>query len=518
MDSLLVLCARHVITQRHLPPLPADLYPVLFQLAFLDGRPWVLRDLVAAWPFPVLHVQRLLSHRELLEDRPHISYVKAVIQAVVAQLQRELEEPGLDSRWVLGITAWPQPPIPAGIFMVSSSIFSSGCRLRVLDMTGVPDIPDEQSSCCSTVALAKACVEVSKHQQEFQRHRPKWHKGCSGAVTAAATPQILGVDVHADLVVNGTSYGILHNALQTGATNPLRLKCREFKAENISANMIVPLFDCLDPSCLRRVELYVFGLGGLSLILPHLSRFPELLSLTLWYTTMDVWHPTPESANRIRCVARQLGMLPSLRELNLGCARLPGNLCQILCNLQAPLESLDLGYSSLLPADLTFLSQSIHAQALKRLDLSGHNISQDLLEPLQLLLMETSTSLLYLNLRDCHMADSHLAALLPTLLRCSRLRFLGLYGNPLSKAAIKDLLQKTLELPDLHLVVYPYPLDCHTWDPSEFDCYLFDESADEELLSAAKAEFSQLLANSRRTNLVWTDDPKGLEALDYFSL
>ncbi|NXC92367.1 LRC14 protein, partial [Cercotrichas coryphoeus] len=55
------------------------------------------------------------------------------------------------------------------------------------------------------------------------------------------------------------------------------------------------------------------------------------------------------------------------------------------------------------------------------------------------------------------MADSHLATLLPTLLRCSRLRFLRLGCNPLSTAAIKDLLQKTLELLDLQLVVYPVP-------------------------------------------------------------
>ncbi|NXC11740.1 LRC14 protein, partial [Orthonyx spaldingii] len=55
------------------------------------------------------------------------------------------------------------------------------------------------------------------------------------------------------------------------------------------------------------------------------------------------------------------------------------------------------------------------------------------------------------------MADSHLDALLPTLRRCSRLRFLGLYGNSLSTAALKDLLWKTLELPDLRLVVYPFP-------------------------------------------------------------
>ncbi|NWY65361.1 LRC14 protein, partial [Erithacus rubecula] len=55
------------------------------------------------------------------------------------------------------------------------------------------------------------------------------------------------------------------------------------------------------------------------------------------------------------------------------------------------------------------------------------------------------------------MANSHLKALLPTLLRCSRLRFLGLHGNHLSTDALKDLLQKILELPDLHLVVYPFP-------------------------------------------------------------
>ncbi|NXD46221.1 LRC14 protein, partial [Copsychus sechellarum] len=489
MDSLVFLCARCVIDNRPLLALPPHLYPDLFQAAFQDGRVLALRDLVAAWPFPELNLKRLLGRRELLRNHTCIDCIQAVIQAVVAQLRRELEEPGCHSRW-----------------------------LRVLDVTGVPNDSDEQISSSSTMALAKACVEVSKHQQEFQRRRAKRHKGCSGAVTAAATPQILGVDVHADLVVNGTSYGILHDALQTGATNPLRLKCREFKVENIKAKLIVPLFNCLDPSRLRRVKLHSFELGGLSLILPHLSRFPELRSLTLWYISMDVWHPTPESANRIRCVARQLGMLPSLRELNLGSSRLPGNLSQILCDLQAPLESLELDYSSLFPADFAFLSQSIHAQALKRLDLSGQDVSQGLLEPLRLLLEKTSASLLYLNLLGCRMADSHLAALLPTLLRCSRLRFLGIHDNPLSKAAVKDLLQKTLELPDLHQVVYPVPLECHMQDPLELDWFSFEVCVDDRLLSVVKAEFSQLLENSGRTNLIWTDEPEGLEALDYFSL
>ncbi|NXD46225.1 LRC14 protein, partial [Copsychus sechellarum] len=88
---------------------------------------------------------------------PYGDCVEAVIQAVVAQLQREEEKPGHHS---------------------------SGCRLRVLDMTGFSDDPDWLRCLSRTQALARACVEVSKHQQEFQRHRAKLHTGCSGASTA----------------------------------------------------------------------------------------------------------------------------------------------------------------------------------------------------------------------------------------------------------------------------------------------------------------------------------------------
>ncbi|KAF4805726.1 leucine-rich repeat-containing protein 14-like protein [Turdus rufiventris] len=181
-------------------------------------------------------------------------------------------------------------------------------------------------------------------------------------------------------------------------------------------------------------------------------------------------------------------------------------------DLQTPLESLEFPFCSLVPNDLAFLSQSIHAPALKRLDLSGNNISRGLLEPLRQLLEKASASLLYLDLMECRMADSDLAVLLPTLLRCSHLRFLRLCVNPLSMAALKDLLQKTLELPDLHVVVYPFPLDCRIESDG------FDDYFSRTLLSAARAEISQLLENSGRTDLVWTDDPDCLEYVQYFYL
>ncbi|NXM85030.1 LRC14 protein, partial [Oenanthe oenanthe] len=78
-------------------------------------------------------------------------------------------------------------------------------------------------------------------------------------------------------------------------------------------------------------------------------------SLKVQCNDVDVEHLAPESGMTIHDVARKLGMLPSLRELSLEYNQLSGNLCQILCNLQAPLESLELAFCSLLPTDLAFL-------------------------------------------------------------------------------------------------------------------------------------------------------------------
>ncbi|XP_056371672.1 leucine-rich repeat-containing protein 14-like isoform X1 [Oenanthe melanoleuca] len=489
MDSLVFHCARHIVAQRPLPALPPHLYPVIFKVAFRDGRALVLQDLVATWPFPELHFKRLVGHLEQWSDDPFGDCIRAVIQAVVAHRQ----------------AGRARPP-------------SSRCRLRVLDMTGIPDDPDESWFCSSSKALATACVELSKHQQEFQRHRPKQQNGCSGASTAVAALQPPGMDVLIDLHVGKYSYEILYDALQTRAAGPLRLTFREFHLQDISPSKIVTLLESLDPSCLWRVGLFCnfFGFPELLEILPHLSRFPELRSLKLQDIGMYGQHLRPESPNGIRDVGRQLGMLSSLRELNLAGTRgISGNLSQILCDLQDRLESLELSYCSLHPADLTFLSQSFHAPALKRLDLSGHNISQGLLEPLRLLLEEFSASLLHLDLTDCHVDDSHLNALLPTLLRCSHLRFLGLYGNSLSTAALKNLLQKTLELLDLHLVVYPSPKDCYRLELWGSVSGLIE---DEELLAVTTAEISQLVANSGRTDLIWTHNLDSHEIPDYFSL
>ncbi|NXV53863.1 LRC14 protein, partial [Uria aalge] len=65
----------------------------------------------------------------------------------------------------------------------------SRCRLRVLDMTGLHDDgtdsgPEWMSLWSGTVALAKACLEVSKHQNECLKRGSKRRKGPSGVSAA----------------------------------------------------------------------------------------------------------------------------------------------------------------------------------------------------------------------------------------------------------------------------------------------------------------------------------------------
>ncbi|XP_061299649.1 leucine-rich repeat-containing protein 14-like [Pezoporus flaviventris] len=515
MQSLVFLCARRLLghrpgARRALPFLPSELYPVLFQAAFVDGRALALQDLVTSWPFPVLSFQCLLGRcghpRHRAHRAPHSPdklCVQAVLAAVVAHVRRELEES-------------QQTPS------------DRQCHLRVLDMTGLQDDdstatatargPEGMSLWSGTVALAKACLEVAKHQREVQKHNSKRRRTPSGS---SSPPHAVGVEIRADLFVNGTSSGVLRDALQATGS-PLRLRCRDFHAEELSVTGIVALLECLDPGGVRRVDLRFnnLGLAGLCAVVPQLSRFPDLLSLKLPYSNVDVRRHAAGADAGFRRLATHLGKLRALRELNLGSSRLSGKLRQLLRNLEAPLESLELAFCYLLPGDLAFLSQSIHAPALKKLDLSGHHFTESLLQPLCSLL-ENSSCLLHLDLMECQLTDSRLEALLPSLCRCSRLRCLGLFGNPLSTPGLKTLLRQTSVLPDLCLVVYPYPVDCYSRETPRAPAPSagpLEDALDEERFTAVSAELCRMLVSSGRDNAMWTASLCRQGTLDYFAL
>ncbi|NXD87665.1 LRC14 protein, partial [Halcyon senegalensis] len=507
MESLVSLCARRLVghrgsTQRALALLPAELYPALFRAAFLDGQALVLRDLVLDWPFPVLNFQRLLGHPDPHHKKNRGYNGRLGVQAIVSAL--------LGAAISLG---FPLPPS------------ASRCHLRLLDMTGLQDIdakhgPEGLSLWSGTVALARASLDVAKHQNDLSKRVSKRRKGPLGVSVA---PPPFAVEIRADLFVNSTSFGVLRDALGAATTGFLHIRCRDFHAEELSTDSIVVLLELLEPTGVRRVDLRFnnLGLAGLGVVLPHLTRFPNLLSLKLPYSNVDVRRATPGTDAGLRRLAAHLADLPGLKELNLGSSRLSGNLRQLLCDLKTPLESLELAFCSLLAADFAFLCQSPHAPALRKLDLSGHDFTENLLQPLQRLLEEVSASLLHLDLLECRLTDDQLEVLLPALCRCSRLRCLGLFGNLFSTAALKVLVEKTMILPDLRLVIYPYPLDCYSRGPPRPPSgagWIFEDAVDRERFTAANAELGRMLQSFGRADVVWTTSLSQHSALDYFTL
>ncbi|KAK9402846.1 leucine-rich repeat-containing protein 14 [Crotalus adamanteus] len=509
MYSLVFLCAQKVVShyttlQDALGFLPKELYPVLFKAAFMDKRTPSLQQLVQTWPFHVLSFQKLLRkcqhcERALIREKPNKLCIQAIILGVVTYLMKMLED--------------------------RSRTKSKGQRLQILDMTGLQDEgqgPESMSLWSRTVTLAKACLDVSKQQSKCLKRSSKRRKGPYSSSVAQPAPQPVSVDVWVDLFVNSTSYVVLKDALQINSSNALRLRCRDFRAEELSIASTVGLLEFLDPAGVRQVDLRFnnLGLSGLRVVLPHLTKFTNLASLKLPYSNIDVRRLTVGMEGSLQYFATQLSRLSCLKELNLGSSRLSGKLRQLLGDLRSPLESLELAFCYLLPNDFAYLSQSLHTSALKKLDLSGNNLSDSLLQPLQGLLTEAASTLLHLDIMECRLMDTHLNLLLPALCRCSHLRYLGVFGNPISAKGVKNLLHKTVGLLDLRLVIYPYPVDCYgddlPWPPTSSN--LLNGSVDEEKFSRVSNELQQMLLSANRGDAIWTTNLCRHNSLDYFSL
>ncbi|KAM4026651.1 leucine-rich repeat-containing protein 14-like isoform 3-T3 [Anomaloglossus baeobatrachus] len=503
MLSLVFICSRKLVSdhcslRRALTLVPEELYPVLFRAAFLDKKTLVLQDLVQRWPFSVLSLQRLLQsddhhHPVQLYEKANKLCVQTVILGVMAYLREELagQKEG-------------RPPRKQ--------------RLRLLDMIGSHDNgleqgPDTMSLWSRTVALAKSCIDIARRQREERTQASKRRRGPKDA--AASSDRAVCVEVRADLFVNSTSYGVLREALLLGSQGPLRLQCRDIRAEELSLRSTVALLELLNPDGLRQIDLRFnnLGLPGLNALLPNMRRFPRLLSLKLPYSNIDVMRLSPEAEEAMQTFTAHICQLPALRELNLGSSRLSGRLTQLLGGLQTALESLELAFCYLLPADLHYLSRSIHVSSLKKLDLSGNNLSAVLLQPFLQLLHCASSSLLHLDVMECKLSDGSVAALAPVICRCRCLRYLGLFCNPVTCQGVRTLLLRSLHMAALRLVIYPIPFDCYLDSQPPDDL----RALDMDKVVGFEEEVQAALIRAKRTDMVWTHRPGDTPSPEYLS-
>ncbi|XP_077647694.1 PRAME family member 20-like [Urocitellus parryii] len=140
---------------------------------------------------------------------------------------------------------------------------------------------------------------------------------------------------------------------------------------------------------------------------------------------------------------------------------LEGHLEQVLRHLKTPLETLSITNCPLSDSDWNYLSRYPNARQLRHLELRGIKLTDFSLEPLQILLDSTATTLNSLDLAACGITDSQLHALLPALSRCSQLVILSIHGNRLSMSTLTDLLLHTARLSQLSVELYPAPLESY---------------------------------------------------------
>ncbi|XP_078087226.1 leucine-rich repeat-containing protein 14-like isoform X4 [Mustelus asterias] len=336
MHSLVFFCAQKVIsdhasTRKALDYIPREIYPVLFKAAFLDIRTLVLRDVVQRWPFSILNFSTILKRckhcdRDVIREKPNKQCLQAVIMGVKDYLMNELRQ--------------NRTPVSRKT-KASTSQDNIKLRkhrlLRVVDLTGLQDDGDRQDAdtigqWSRTVALAKACIDISRTSKRDEYSSSKRRKGKGGALLDGACDSQMCVEIHANLFITSNSYTTVRDALQIGKTSLLCLKCRDLRAEELSAKKTVSILELLDPVVLRKIELRYnnLGLSGLNAVFPYFPIFGNLISLKLPYSNIDVRHMTPEMEESFQSMVAAFSQLPNVKELNLASSRLSGRIRELL--------------------------------------------------------------------------------------------------------------------------------------------------------------------------------------------
>lgn len=114
---------------------------------------------------------------------------------------------------------------------------------------------------------------------------------------------------------------------------------------------------------------------------------------------------------------------------------------------------------------MTYLSNSLHSEALVRLDISGHDIFGSFATAFHKLLGRCSATLASLTLEECNIEDEHMGAFTDALARCQVLEEVKLLGNPLTSAALRRLFSTlSAGFPKLKYIEVPVPRECYSED------------------------------------------------------
>ncbi|MGH0183442.1 UNVERIFIED_CONTAM: hypothetical protein FKN15_012075 [Acipenser sinensis] len=111
--------------------------------------------------------------------------------------------------------------------------------------------------------------------------------------------------------------------------------------------------------------------------------------------------------------------------------------------------------------NMAYLANSLHAEYLQRLDLSGHDVADLFPSTFFKLLSRASRTLKSLTLEECNIGDNHVNMMILGLVPCRKLSEFKFLGNPLGSQALKGLFSVFVDFPHLKYIEFPVSRDCY---------------------------------------------------------
>nr|XP_012618576.1 PRAME family member 12-like [Microcebus murinus] len=414
-----------------LEELPRELFPPLFMEAFTNRCRKVLTAMVQAWPFTRLPLGALML-------TPDLETLRAVLDGLDVLLALKVRP----RRW----------------------------KLQVLDLQDF----DENFWSVGSEAVAHACLPHAMNKRKTVKNCPRMGR---------QQPLKVFINLH---IKEGSLDELLTYLFSwvKQRKDLVHLCCTKLSIFTTQIQKIRIVLRMVDLDCIQEVNVRCsWKLSMLARFAPYLGEMRNLQKLLLLQISV---YNLKKKDRFIAQFTTQFRKLDHLQRLYMNSLSfLEGHLDQVLRCLKTPLETLSITNCLLSESDLRHLSQCPSISQIKNLALSRITPTDFSPEPFQHLLEKVAATLQTLRLDECWITDPQLAVILPALSRCAQLTTFSFRGNPISKAALENLLQHTLRLSQLRLQLYDTPLES----------YNAGGAVSWEKLARFRAELRQILKN-----------------------